>query len=193
MTAASPQDVTQLLAAWSDGDEAALEQLVPIIQSELRRLATHYLKRERPGHILQTSALVNEAYVRLINWKAARFESRAHFFGVSAQLMRRILVDFARGRPRIQDDSVRHISLEEALSVSEDTDADIVALDEALDELAERDPRKARIVELRFFGGLTVEETAQFLDISPATALREWNKAKAWLYRELSTTETHAD
>lgn len=193
MTAASPQDVTQLLAAWSDGDEAALEQLVPIIQAELRRLATHYLKRERPGHILQTSALVNEAYVRLINWKAARFESRAHFFGVSAQLMRRILVDFARGRPRIQDDSVRHISLEEALSVSEDTDADIVALDEALDELAERDPRKARIVELRFFGGLTVEETAQFLDISPATALREWNKAKAWLYRELSTTETHAD
>jgi RNA polymerase sigma factor (TIGR02999 family) len=193
MTAASPQDVTQLLAAWSDGDEAALEQLVPIIQAELRRLATHYLKRERPGHILQTSALVNEAYVRLISWKAARFESRAHFFGVSAQLMRRILVDFARGRPRIQDDSVRHISLEEALSVSEDTDADIVALDEALDELAERDPRKARIVELRFFGGLTVEETAQFLDISPATALREWNKAKAWLYRELSTTETHAD
>jgi RNA polymerase sigma factor (TIGR02999 family) len=193
MTAASPQDVTQLLAAWSDGDEAALEQLVPIIQAELRRLATHYLKRERPGHILQTSALVNEAYVRLINWKAARFESRAHFFGVSAQLMRRILVDFARGRPRIQDDSVRHVSLEEALSVSEGTDADIVALDEALNELAERDPRKARIVELRFFGGLTVEETAQFLDISPATALREWNKAKAWLYRELSTTGTHAD
>ncbi len=193
MTAASPQDVTQLLAAWSEGDEAALEQLVPIIQAELRRLATHYLKRERPGHILQTSALVNEAYVRLINWKTARFENRAHFFGVSAQLMRRILVDFARGRPRIKDDSVRHVSLDEALSVSKDTDADIVALDEALDELAERDPRKARIVELRFFGGLTVEETAQFLDISPATALREWNKAKAWLYRELSAPQPHAD
>ncbi len=193
MTEASPQDVTQLLAAWSEGDEAALEQLVPIIQAELRRLATHYLKRERPGHILQTSALVNEAYVRLINWKTARFESRAHFFGVSAQLMRRILVDFARGRPRIKDDSVRHVSLDEALSVSGETDADIVALDEALDELAERDPRKARIVELRFFGGLTVEETAQFLDISPATALREWNKAKAWLYRELSAPQPHAD
>jgi len=193
MTAASPQDVTQLLAAWSEGDEAALEQLVPIIQAELRRLATHYLKRERPGHILQTSALVNEAYVRLINWKTARFESRAHFFGVSAQLMRRILVDFARSRPRIKDDSVRHMALDEALSVSEETDADIVALDEALDELAERDPRKARIVELRFFGGLTVEETAQFLDISPATALREWNKAKAWLYRELSAPQPHAD
>jgi len=193
MTEGSPQDVTQLLAAWSEGDEAALEQLVPIIQAELRRLATHYLKRERPGHILQTSALVNEAYVRLINWKTARFESRAHFFGVSAQLMRRILVDFARGRPRIKDDSVRQVSLDEALSVSGETDADIVALDEALDELAERDPRKARIVELRFFGGLTVEETAQFLDISPATALREWNKAKAWLYRELSAPQPHAD
>ncbi len=193
MTAASPQDVTQLLAAWCEGDEAALEQLVPMIQAELRRLATHYLKRERPGHILQTSALVNEAYVRLINWKTARFENRAHFYGVSAQLMRRILVDFARARPRIQNDSVRHVSLDEALSVSAETDADIVALDEALNELAEQDPRKARIVELRFFGGLTVEETAQFLDVSPATALREWNKAKAWLYRELSAPQTHAD
>lgn len=113
MTAASPQEVTRLLAAWSDGDEAALEQLVPIIHAELRRLAKHYLKRERPGHTLQTSALVNEAYVRLINWKTARFESRAHFFGVSAQLMRRILVDFARRRPRVQGDSVQHVSLEE--------------------------------------------------------------------------------
>ena len=186
MTAASPQEVTRLLAAWSDGDEAALEQLVPIIHSELRRLAKHYLKRERPGHTLQTSALVNEAYVRLINWKTARFESRAHFFGVSAQLMRRILVDFARRRPRVQGDSVRHVSLEEALSVAAEPDADLVALDEALVELAELDPRKARIVELRFFGGMSVEETAEFLGISPATALREWNKAKAWLYRELS-------
>ena len=193
MTAASPQDVTQLLAAWSDGDEAALEQLVPIIQAELRRLARHYLKRERPGHLLQTSALVNEAYVRLINWKAARFESRAHFFGVSAQLMRRILVDFARSRPRVRGNSVRHVSLEEALSVTSETDADLVALDEALVDLAKHDPRKARIVELRFFGGLTVEETAAFLDISPATALREWHKAKAWLYKELSAPEENAD
>lgn len=193
MTAASPQDVTQLLAAWSDGDEAALEQLVPIIQAELRRLARHYLKRERPGHTLQTSALVNEAYVRLINWKAARFESRAHFFGVSAQLMRRILVDFARSRPRVRGNSVRHVSLEEALSVTSETDADLGALDEALVDLAKHDPRKARIVELRFFGGLTVEETAAFLDISPATALREWHKAKAWLYKELSAPEENAD
>ena len=193
MNAASPHDVTQLLAAWSEGDEAALEQLVPILQTELRRLARHYLKRERPGHTLQTSALVNEAYVRLINWKAARFESRAHFFGVSAQLMRRILVDFARGRPRVQGDSVRHVSLDEALSVSAESDTELVALDEALAELGERDPRKARIVELRFFGGLTVEETAEFLGISPATALREWNKAKAWLYKELTALEDNAD
>lgn len=190
---ASPQDVTQLLAAWTDGDEAALEQLVPIIQAELHRLARHYLKRERPGHTLQTSALVNEAYVRLINWKTARFESRAHFFGVSAQLMRRILVDFARARPRVQGDSVRHVSLDQALAISSEKDADLIALDEALVELAGHDPRKARIVELRFFGGLSVDETAEFLSISPATALREWNKAKAWLYRELSAPEPDAN
>jgi RNA polymerase sigma factor (TIGR02999 family) len=193
MTAASPQEVTQLLAAWSDGDEAALEQLVPIIHAELHRLAKHYLRRERKGHTLQTSALVNEAYVRLINWKTARFESRAHFFGVSAQLMRRILVDFARRRPRVQGDSVRHVSLDEALSVVAEPDTDLVALDEALVELARLDPRKARIVELRFFGGLSVEETAEFLGISPATSLREWNKAKAWLYRELSAPTEDAN
>ena len=193
MTEASPQEVTQLLAAWSDGDETALEQLIPIIHAELRRLARHYLKRERPGHTLQTSALVNEAYLRLINWKTARFESRAHFFGVSAQLMRRILVDFARRRPRVEGDSVRHVSLDEALSVTVDPDPDLVALDEALVELAQLDPRKARIVELRFFGGLSVEETAEFLGVSPATALREWNKAKAWLYRELSAQENDAN
>jgi RNA polymerase sigma-70 factor, ECF subfamily len=192
MTTASPQEVTQLLAAWSDGDEAALEQLIPIIHAELRRLAKYYLRRERPGHTLQTSALVNEAYLRLINWKTARFESRAHFFGVSAQLMRRILVDFARRRPRAQGESVRQVSLEDALTVSAEPDADLVALDEALGELSELDPRKARIVELRFFGGLSVDETAEFLGISPATALREWNKAKAWLYRELSGQEENA-
>ena len=192
MTATSPQEVTRLLAAWSDGDEAALEQLVPIIQAELRRLARHYLKRERPGHTLQTSALVNEAYVRLLNWKTARFESRAHFFGVSAQLMRRILVDFARHRPRVQGNSVRHVSLEEALSVAAEPGADLVALDEALVQLAQLDPRKARIIELRFFGGMSVDETAEFLGISPATALREWQKAKAWLYRELSSDKKDA-
>jgi RNA polymerase sigma factor (TIGR02999 family) len=192
VTTTSPQEVTQLLAAWSDGDEAALEQLVPIIHAELRRLASHYLKRERPGHTLQTSALVNEAYLRLINWKTARFESRSHFFGVSAQLMRRILVDFARQRPRVQGRSVRHVSLDEALSVAAESNTDLVALDEALVQLAELDQRKARIIELRFFGGMSVEETADFLGISPATALREWRKAKAWLYRELSTQKENA-
>ena len=192
MTAASPQEVTRLLAAWSDGDEAALEELVPIIQTELRRLARHYLKRERPGHTLQTSALVNEAYVRLINWKTARFENRAHFFGVSAQLMRRILVDFARRRPRVKGNSVRHVSLEEALSVVAEPQTDLVALDEALVQLAQLDPRKARIIELRFFGGMSVDETAEFLGISPATALREWQKAKAWLYRELTSDKEDA-
>ena len=192
MAAASSQEVTRLLAAWSDGDEAALEQLVPIIHAELHRLAKHYLKRERPGHTLQTSALVNEAYVRLINWKTARFENRAHFYGVSAQLMRRILVDFARRRPHVQGNSVRYVSLEKALSVAAEPDTDLVALDEALVELAQLDSRKARIVELRFFGGLSVEETADFLGVSPATALREWNKAKAWLYRELSAQDEDA-
>ena len=186
MTAASSHEVTQLLAAWGDGDEAAFARLVPIIHAELYRLAKYYLKRERAGHTLQTSALVNEAYVRLLGWRAARFENRAHFYGVSAQLMRRILVDFARRRPRPQGDTAQHVSLDEALLVAAEPDADLVALDEALGALAQFDPRKARIVELRFFGGLSVEETAEFLGISPATALREWNKAKAWLYRELS-------
>ena len=192
MSAPSSHEVTQLLAAWSDGDEAAFAQLVPIIHAELYRLAKYYLKRERAGHTLQTSALVNEAYVRLIDWKTARFESRAHFYGVSAQLMRRILVDFARRRPRPQGETAQHVELDEALLVAAEPDADVVALDEALDALAQHDPRKARIVELRFFGGLSVEETAGLLGISPATALREWNKAKAWLYRELSAKEEDA-
>jgi RNA polymerase sigma factor (TIGR02999 family) len=191
VTTPSPHEVTRLLAAWSDGDDAALEQLVPIVNAELRRLARHYLKRERPGHTLQTSALVNEAYLRLINWKTARFESRTHFYGVSAQLMRRILVDFARRRPRDEGSLVKQVSLANALSVTAKPDVDLVALDEALDELARRDSRKARIVELRFFGGLNTKQTAELLGISPATVLREWTKAKAWLYRELSEQVDH--
>src|SRR5687768_15923083 len=166
MTAASPQEVTRLLAAWSDGDEAALEQLVPIIHAELHRLAKHYLKLEREGHTLQTSALVNEAYVRLINWKTAKWENRAPFFGVSAQLMRRILVDFARRRAKVADKIVAHVSLDQALTVSNERAADLVALDEALTELATFDARKAKIVELKFFGGLSVEETSEVLKIS---------------------------
>lgn len=186
----SSHDVTQLLAAWGGGDEDAFARLAPVIHAELHRLARGYLARERPGHTLQPTALVNEAYVRLINWKDARFENRAHFFGVSAQLMRRILVDFARARPRAQGGGeVRRVELEEALVVGASRDADLVALDEALDALAKFDERKAKIVEMRFFGGMSVEETAEALKISGVTVMREWAKAKAWLYRELNAGE----
>ena len=186
MSASSSHEVTQLLVAWSDGDRAALEKLVPLIEAELRRLAKQYLRRERPSHTLQTSALVNEAYVRLIDWSSAKWENRAHFFGVSAQLMRRILVDFARRRPHNEGGRVRHVSLDDALVLSHERSADLVALDDALTALADLDPRKGRIVELRFFGGLSVEETAEVLGVSAVTVMREWNKAKSWLYRELS-------
>ncbi|HEU4386424.1 MAG TPA: sigma-70 family RNA polymerase sigma factor [Blastocatellia bacterium] len=186
MSAPSSHQVTQLLVAWSEGDQGALDKLVPLIEAELRRLAKQYLKRERAGHVLQTSALVNEAYVRLIDWRNAKWQNRAHFFGVSAQLMRRILVDFARRRPRNEGGEVRHVPLDDALMLSRGRSADLVALDEALNALAEVDPRKGRIVELRFFGGLSVEETAEVLGISGITVMREWNKARAWLYRELA-------
>ncbi len=180
------QDVTQLLQRWSGGDSAALEELTPLIYAELHRVAKSYMRRERDGHTLQTSALVNEAYIRLIDWKTAKWENRAHFFGVSAQLMRRILVDFARSRPKIRDGIARNVSLEEAFDVAAEKDADLVALDEALTELAKFDERKSKIVELKFFGGLSVEETAEVLKISGVTVMREWQKAKAWLYRELN-------
>lgn len=186
MSAESTQEVTQLLQKWSGGDYAALEELTPVIYAELHRIAKNYMRRERDGHTLQTSALVNEAYIRLIDWKSAKWENRAHFFGVSANLMRRILVDFARKRPRAGDEAVRQVSIEEALVVTSGKDADLVALDEALNELARFDERKAKIVELKFFGGLSVEETAEVLKISGVTVMREWNKAKAWLYRELN-------
>jgi len=179
-------EITELLKKWSGGDRAALEELTPVIYAELHCIAQRYMSREREAHTLQTSALVNEAYIRLIDWKTAKWENRAHFFGVSAQLMRRILVDFARKRPRVNDEAMRQVSIEEALIVSKEKDTDLVALDEALTELARFDERKAKIVELKFFGGLSVEETAEVLKISAVTVMREWNKAKAWLYRELS-------
>ena len=182
----STHEVTELLQKWSDGDSAALEELTPVIYSELHRIASRYMSRERENHTLQTTALVNEAYMRLINWKTAKWENRAHFFGVSAQLMRRILVDFARKRPKINEKAAQPVSLEEAFTVTTEKDADLVALDEALNELAKFDGRKAKIVELKFFGGLSVEETAEVLKIAPITVMREWQKAKAWLYRELS-------
>lgn len=180
------RDVTQLLQAWSDGDADALEQLTPVIHAELHRIAKRYMSKERVNHTLQTTALVNEAYVRLIDWKNARWQNRAHFFGVSAQLMRRILVDFARSRPRLKDEVAKHVSLDEAFVISTERDGDLIALDEALDALGKLDPRKAQIVELRFFGGLSNEETAEVLKLSSITIIREWNKAKAWLYRELN-------
>jgi len=187
MTAPSSHEITQWLIAWSDGDEAALERLIPLVEAELHRLARRYLAQERAGHTLQTTALVNEAYLRLIDWRAVSWQNRAHFFGVSANLMRRILVDFARRRPHLKrPGEARQVSLDEALEVSPERSADLVALDDALEALAALDPRKGQVVELRFFGGLSVAETAEVLQVSPVTVMREWNKAKAWLYYELS-------
>ncbi|HKX84196.1 MAG TPA: sigma-70 family RNA polymerase sigma factor [Pyrinomonadaceae bacterium] len=187
MSEPTSQDITQMLKKWSDGDAAALERLTPIVYAELKKIARRYMGRERGDHTLQTTALVNEAYVRLIDWKTAKFENRAHFFGVSAQLMRRILVDFARKRPKSKDTPVYKVSLAEAAAVaSKERDADLVELDEALNELAKFDARKARIVELRFFGGLSVEETAEVVGVAEITVMREWQKAKAWLYLHLN-------
>ncbi len=186
MTSYSPHDVTQLLIAWNNGDHSAFEQLVPMVHAELYGLARRYMVRERAGHLLQPTALVNEAYMRLIDWKNVEWKNRAHFFGVSAQLMRRILVDFARQRPRLAGETAPHVSLDEVLTVSAGRGDDLVALDDALTSLAEIDERKSRIVEMRFFGGLSNEEIAEVLGISTVTVIREWNKAKAWLYRELN-------
>jgi len=181
-------ELTELLVAWGEGDEEALDRIAPLVHAELYRLAKRYMSRERPDHLLQTSALINEAYLRLIDWKAVRWQNRAHFFGVAAQMMRRILVDFARRRPRVAKavDAVQ-ISLDHALTVSTGRDADLIALDDALRGLAAFDERKSKIVELRFFGGLSVDETAAVMKIAPITVIREWNKAKAWLYRELTS------
>ena len=189
MDAPDARELTELLVAWSDGDEAALDRLAPLVHAELHRLASHYMRRERSDHLMQTSALINEAYLRLIDWKAVRWQNRAHFFGAAAQIMRRILVDFARRRPRVSKDvEARHISLDQAMTVTDEKDSDLLALDEALKELARIDARKSQIVELRFFGGLSVEETAEVMRVAPVTVMREWNKAKAWLYRELSSS-----
>jgi len=180
-------ELTELLLAWGDGDEEALDRIAPLVHAELYRLAKRYMSKERPDHLLQTSALINEAYLRLIDWKAVRWQNRAHFFGVAAQMMRRILVDFARRRPKLDKGAeALNISLDEAMTVSAEKDSDLLALDEALQGLAAIDERKSQIVELRFFGGLSVDETAEVMKIAPITVIREWNKAKAWLYRELA-------
>ena len=183
----SAHNVTGLLIAWNNGDDSALEQLVPIVNDELHRLARRYMGGERLGHLLQPTALVNEAYIRLMGWKNVEWKNRAHFFGVSAKLMRGVLVDFARKRPRHAGRTAPHVSIDEACGVSERAGDDLVALDDALTSLAAIDERKSRIVELRFFGGLSNEEIAGVLHISTVTVIREWNKAKAWLYRELSS------
>ena len=189
MDESGAHELTELLLAWGNGDEDALARIAPLVHAELYRLAKRYMSKERPDHLLQTSALINEAYVRLIDWKAVRWQNRAHFFGVAAQMMRRILVDFARKRPKADKDiDALNISLDEAMTVTTDKDADLLALDEALKSLATIDERKSQIVELRFFGGLSVEETAEVMKIAPITVMREWNKAKAWLYRELASS-----
>jgi RNA polymerase sigma factor (TIGR02999 family) len=186
MATPPPQDVSRLLVAWSNGDEEALEQLMPLVYEEMRRLAHRHLGRERAGHTLQTTALVHEAYLRLVDQKEVRWQNRAHFFAVAAQMMRRILVDYARARRFAKrGGGARHVSLDEAMVVSNECAADIVALDEALNALAEFDERKSRMVELRFFGGLSIEETAEALRVSPGTVMRDWTLAKAWLQREM--------
>ncbi|MFN2512348.1 MAG: sigma-70 family RNA polymerase sigma factor [Pyrinomonadaceae bacterium] len=187
MRAHSPKEITELLVAWGDGDQAALDELTPLVHEELHRLAHHYMGGERTGHTLQTTALVNEAYIRLIDWKNVRWQSRAHFFGVSAQLMRRILVDFARSKGyRKRGGGAPGVSLDEAAFVSDEKGDDLVALDEALWSLAKLDERQSKVVELRFFGGLSVEETAEVLKVSSGTVRRDWSLARAWLHRELA-------
>src|SRR5664280_3366999 len=167
-------EISTLLRAWSDGDQSALEKLNPIVYDELQRLARRYMKRERPGHSLQTAALVNEAYMRLVDYERMKWQNRAHFFAVSAQLMRRILVDHARRRNLKRGGGVQHVSLDQTAMVGSERAADLVALDDAMNLLAKLDPRKVRVVEMRFFGGLSVEETAEILKVSAVTVMRDW-------------------
>ena len=179
----SPKKLTQLLLDWSNGNLAALQALTPLVHEELHRLAHHYMSRERPDHTLQTTALVNEAYLRLIDQKRVQCENRTQFFAIAAQLMRHILVDHARSRKYLKRGAcVLKVSLDEAMTISKGRSADLIALDDALKGLAAIDKRKSRVVELRFFGGLSVEETAEALKISAVTVIRDWSLAKAWLY-----------
>lgn len=181
------EQITQLLQSWSQGDQDAIEKLMPLVYDELYRLARHYMSDERPGHTLQTTALVNEAYLRLVNAPQADWEGRTHFFGVCAQVMRRILVDWARSRQALKrGGNVPALELEEALLAAKEPGTDLVAVDDALDALAAVDLRKSRVIELRFFGGLSVKETAEFLKVSPETVQRDWKFGKSWLKRELS-------
>ena len=187
MNKLTPEQVTGLLVDWGNGNKAALDKLMPLVYDELRRLARYYIRRERAGQTLQTTALVNEAYLRLVDQRNVRWQNRAHFFAIAAQLMRRILVDKARKRYNAKrGGNLRKVSLDGVAVLSGERDADLIALDEALIDLEAMDSRKSKIVELRFFGGLNIEEAAEALSISPATVQREWSVAKAWLYREIS-------
>jgi RNA polymerase sigma factor (TIGR02999 family) len=187
MTQTQTHELTQLLVDWSNGDTAALEKLLPLIDQELRRLAHRYMSRERAGHTLQTTALVNEAFVRLVNRTNVNWQNRAHFFGIAASLMRTILVDHARSHACAKrGGGAFNLELDETMIVSKQKASEVLALDDALNELARLDPQQSRVVELRFFGGLTVEETAEVLHVSPATIKREWSTAKAWLYHKLA-------
>jgi RNA polymerase sigma factor (TIGR02999 family) len=182
----STSDITDLLIDWCNGDQAALEHLAPVVEKELRRLAHHYMHQENPGHTLQTTALINEAYLKLINQKRMRWQNRAHFYGIAAKIMRRILLNYARDRRRIKRGAgAQQVSLSEVVVMSDEKSSEIIALDEALERLAEQDERKSHVVELRYFGGLSVEETAEVLKVSKITVTREWNLAKAWLAREV--------
>jgi len=192
MTGASSSEITQLLHAWQRGDELALQQLTPVVYAELHRMARHYMARERDGHTLQTTALINEVYLRLVNVKEVQWQDRAHFFAISAQLMRRILTDFARSHGyQKRGAGAPHVPLDEACLASPEPGVDLVALEQALTRLGETDNRKSKVVELRFFGGMTVEETAEVLHISSETVMRDWSVARAWLLRELDGGVSH--
>ncbi|MDQ1558313.1 MAG: hypothetical protein QOD32_1373 [Pyrinomonadaceae bacterium] len=185
----SPPNITQLLVAWSDGDKSALNELLPLVEKELHDLAGRYMRREGTGHTLQTTALVNEAYLRLTEQKDVRWQNRAHFFAIAARIMRRILLNHARDQKRLKrGGGAFQVSLSEATVISSGKSDELLALDEALDRLASVDGRKSRVVELRFFGGLSVEDVAEVLHIGPATVMRDWNMAKAWLMREMSSS-----
>ena len=187
---AFPEEITQLLMSWSQGDKAALDQLVPLVYPELRRLAKRHMNRENPGHTLQTSALINEAYLKLVDQQNVEWQNRAHFFAVAAQVMRHILVDHARTRNYAKrGGGAPRVVLDEAIALTAQRAAELVALDEALKDLATLDGRRSQIVELRFFGGLSLEETAEAMNISPSTVQREWRAAKAWLHHTMSKTE----
>ena len=187
----SRQEVTQLLVEWRGGDERALERLFPLVQPELHRLAHHYMSRERAGHTLQTTAILNEAYLRLVDDTKLPWQNRTHFVAAAAQLMRRIMVDHARERRALKrGGGALKVTLDEAVLVTEARSEELLALDEALETLTAQDPRKSQIVELRYFGGLTVDETAEFLEVSPRTVEREWTMARAWLYRAINGEET---